>query len=92
MFFVKCKWLSDDLNASNRKRQSAKKKRAQMSKRIQKEKQIHEKAKEELCQFECHEFDSIHTIFKTGKEYCFKDFLQMLTYSAKHLCVSSMDM
>jgi len=36
-----------------------------------------QEAKEELCKFECHhEFDNICTIFKYGKEYCLKDFLQ----------------
>ena len=49
-----------------------------MTKRLQKEKSIHEKAKEEQRKFEQNEFENILTIIKSGNEYCFEDFLEMV--------------
>jgi len=77
-FFVRRKCLPDDLNANERKKQSAKQKRARMSEKLQKEKDIHEKAKEQLCQLERSEFDNILAIVRSGNEYCFEDFLEMI--------------
>ena len=72
---MKRKWLTEDMNKNERKKQSAKKKRARMTERLQKEKSIHEKAKEEQRKFECNEFENILTTIKSGNEYCFEDFL-----------------
>jgi len=77
-FFVKRECWSNDVNANERKKQSAKRKRARMSERIQKEKQIHDKAKEELREFERRECENMLTFFKSGKEYHFEDFLEMV--------------
>jgi len=52
-FFVKRRCLMmDDVNANERKKQAAKQKRARMTEKIQKEQSIHERAKEEMRQFE----------------------------------------
>jgi len=75
---VKRECWSNDVNANKRKKQSAKRKRARMSERIQKEKQIHEKAKEELREFERREYENMLTFFKSGKEYHFEDLLEMV--------------
>ena len=49
-----------------------------MTERLQKEKSIHEKAKEEQRKFERNEFENILTIIKSGNEYRFEDFLEMV--------------
>jgi len=49
-----------------------------MSEKLQKEKEIHEKAKEQLCQLEQSKFDNILTIVRSGNEYHFEDFLEMI--------------
>jgi len=49
-----------------------------MSEKLQKEKDIHKKAKEQLRQLEQSEFNNILAIVRSGNEYCFEDFLEML--------------
>jgi len=77
-FFVQCKCLSDDLNSIERKKQSAKQKRARLSEKFEREQIIHQKAMEELHKFEKKEFENIVSITKSGSEYRFKDFLEMV--------------
>jgi len=77
-FFVKRKWLSDDVNTMEKKKQSAKQKRVRLSKKHQKEKTIREKAMEELRKFEKTEFENMLTKARSGSSYEFQDFLEMV--------------
>ena len=75
---MKRKLSTDDVDAQERKKQSAKQKRARQSDKLQKEQSICERAKEEQHKFECKEYDDLLTVIKASNEYSFDNFLAMV--------------